>query len=79
MTPFRNRLSPLTKRMAEDMLVRNLSSSTIDSYTYQVDKFLEYFGQSAEELGPAEIREYQLYVIKEKNIGWSSFNQLVSK
>jgi site-specific recombinase XerD len=77
MTPFQERLSPLTKRMAEDMLVRNLSPRTIDSYTYQVDKFLEYFGQAAEELGPAEIREYQLYLIKEKNIGWSSFNQLV--
>ena len=77
MTPFQERLSPTTKRMAEDMLVRNLSPSTIDSYTYQVDKFLEYFGKPAEQLGPAEIREYQLYVIKEKNIGWSSFNQLV--
>lgn len=52
------------------------STRTIDSYTYQVDKFLEYFGRPAEELGRREIREYQLYVIKEKKIGWSSFNQV---
>ena len=74
MTPFRNRQSPLTKRMAEDMLVRNLSPRTIDSYTYHVDKFTQHFNKSAEELGPEEIREYQLYLIKEKNVGWSSFN-----
>ena len=41
MTPFRNRLSPLTQRMAEDMLVRNLAAATIDAYTYHVDKFFE--------------------------------------
>ena len=40
MTPFHNRLTPLTQRMAEDMQVRNLSPSTIDAYTYHVDKFL---------------------------------------
>ena len=29
MTPFHNRLTPLTRRMAEDMMVRNLSESTV--------------------------------------------------
>lgn len=29
MTPYSNRLTPLTQRMAEDMLVRNLSSSSV--------------------------------------------------
>ena len=52
MTPFQNRLSPLTRRMADDMLVRNLSIRTIDSYTYHVDKFTQFFDKPAEELGP---------------------------
>jgi hypothetical protein len=38
--------------MAEDMLVRNLSPRTIDSYTYHVDHFQRHFGRPAEELGP---------------------------
>ena len=42
MTPYAKRLSPLTKRMAEDMLVRNLPASTIDAYTYHVDQFLAF-------------------------------------
>ena len=73
MTPFRNRLSPLTQRMAEDMLVRNLAAATIDAYTYHVDKFTQHFNRPAEQLGPEEVREYQLYLIQEKKASWSSF------
>ena len=77
MTPYRKRLTPLTRRMAEDMLIRNKASSTIDSYTWHVDQFVEHFGKPAERLGPEEIRQYQLYLIQEKNVGWSNFNQAV--
>ncbi len=77
MTPYSTRLTPLTQRMAEDMLVRNLASSTIDAYTYHVDKFVRHFDQPAEQLGPEEIRAYQLHLVREKKVGWSSFNQAV--
>ena len=77
MTPFRKRLSPLTRRMAQDMQIRNLASSTIDSYTWHVDRFVAHFDKPAEELGPDEIRQYQLHLIQEKNVGWSNFNQAV--
>ena len=39
MTPYNQRLNPYIRRMAEDMQVRNLAPSTIDSYTCHVDKF----------------------------------------
>ena len=55
MTPYEKRLNPLVKRMAEDMLVRNFSPSTIDSYTYQVDKFQKHFEQPIDEPGKEEI------------------------
>ena len=42
---------PYIRRMAEDKQVRNLAPSTIDSYTYPVDKFCHFFGTSAEQLG----------------------------
>ena len=75
MTPYQRRLSPLTQRMAEDMLVRNFSQNTIDAYTYHVGRFVDFAGQPAEELGPEQIRQYQLHLIREKKVGWSSFNQ----
>ena len=43
MTPYRKRLTPLPRRMAEDMQVRNASPRTIDSYTYHVNRFAWHF------------------------------------
>ncbi len=77
MTPYKKRLNPFIQRMAEDMQLRNLADSTIDAYTYHVDKFCQFFGKSADQLGPEEIREYQLYLVNEKKVSWSSFNQAV--
>lgn len=77
MTPFHKRLTPITKRMAEDMLLRNMSIRTIDSYTYHVDRFAKHFGKQPEDLGPEEIREFQLWMIQVNKSSWSQFNQAV--
>ena len=74
MTPYKKRMNPYIRRMAEDMQLRNLAPATIDAYTYHVDKFCQHFGKSAEQLGPEEIRQYQLYLVNEKQSSWSSFN-----
>ena len=66
MTPHQHRLNPFIKRMAEDMQLRNFSPNTIDSYTFHVDKFCQYFGKPADQLGPEQIREFQLYLVNEK-------------
>ncbi|MBC8870634.1 MAG: site-specific integrase [Planctomycetes bacterium] len=77
MTPYQKRLNKHIQRMADDMQLRNYSQSTINSYTYHVDKFCRHFDKDAQQLGPEEIREYQLYLVKEKKASWSSFNQAV--
>lgn len=77
MTPFERRDNVYVHRMAEDMRIRNFAASTIDSYTYHVDKFCSHFGQPAEELTLEHIRDYQLYLVNEKQVSWSSFNQAV--
>ncbi len=51
-TSYHKRQTPITKRMAEDMLVRNLAPRTIDSYTYHVDRFARHFGKLPEDFGP---------------------------
>lgn len=77
MTPFSKRIYSATKRMAEDMLIRNMAHTTIDAYTYHVDRFAKHFGQCPEDLGPDHIRSFQLWMIQEKKCSWSSFNQAV--
>ena len=47
-------------RMLEDMQIRNLAVNTQESYVQQVSLFARYFKQSPEQLGPEQIRAYQL-------------------
>lgn len=78
MTPYQARsLSPWARRMAEDLLVRNLAQKTIDSYTYHVERFSRHFGKPLDELGPEEIRSFQLHLIQDRKASWSAFNQAV--
>jgi len=61
-------MTPLRQRMSEDMQVRNLSLNTQLSYVQQVSLFARYFGKSPENLGPEEIRTYQVYLTNEKKL-----------
>ena len=64
--PIARKVSPLRQRMIEDMTVRNFAPNTQDSYLTQVSLFARYFGKSPEQLGPEEIRAYQIYLAEEK-------------
>ena len=77
MTPYKKRVTAFTKRMAEDMQLRNLSPRTIDAYTYHVDRFAMRFGKHPEELGLEQVRDFQLWMINELHSSWSQFNQAV--
>ena len=70
-------MTPLRQRMIEDMQVRNLSARTIDCYVRQVALFARYFNRSPALLGLDEIRTYQLHLVHERKLSWSSFNQAV--
>lgn len=78
MTPWQKRTTKLTQRMADDMLVRNLSQKTIDAYTYHVGRFADFLGKPLQQATGTDVREFQLHLIKVRKVGWSSFNQAVS-
>ena len=68
-------LSPLRRRMIEDMTLRNLAPSTQQSYVYAVANFGRHFGRSPDKLGLEEVRTYQLHLIGLKR-SWSHINQI---
>lgn len=70
-------MTPLRQRMIDDLLVRNRSPRTVDAYVEQVARFARYFGRSPEQLGPEQIRQYQVYLVQERQVSWSNFNQAV--
>lgn len=61
-------MTPLRQRMTEDMQVRNLAANTQLSYVQQVSLFARHFNKSPEDLGPEEIRAYQVYLTNEKKL-----------
>jgi integrase/recombinase XerD len=63
--------------MLEDLQIRNYSPNTVAAYIRRVAEFAKHFGKSPELLGPEEIREYQLYLIKDKTVSLSAYIQTV--
>jgi integrase/recombinase XerD len=55
-------MTPLRRRMIEDMQIRNLALNTQETYVEQVERFARHFRRSPERLGPPEIRAWQLYL-----------------
>src|ERR1043166_1793866 len=71
-------MTPLRQRMTEDMQVRNLALNTQTSYVQQVSLFARYFNKSPEQLGPEDIRAYQVYLTNERKLSPSSILIAVS-
>ncbi len=70
-------MTPLRKRMLEDLRIRNYAPTTVAAYIRSVAEFAKHFGKSPELLGAEQIREYQLYLVKEKGVSLPSYIQAV--
>lgn len=70
-------MSPLRRRMIEDMQIRNLAPRTQITYVEQVDRFARHFRKSPELLGPPEIRAWQIYLARDKRLAASSISVTV--
>ena len=69
-------VSPLRRRMIEDMTVRNLSPATQRSYIHAVARFSRYFGCSPDQLDIEDVRAYQVQLVA-RGISWPALNQIV--
>jgi site-specific recombinase XerD len=59
-------MTPLRQRMLDELQLRNLSACTIRAYVGAVERFSEYFRKSPEKMGPEQVREYLLHLIRDK-------------
>ena len=62
-------MTQLRQKMLEELQRRNYSPKTIHNYLRTVKEFANYFGKSPDQLGPDELRRYQVYLLKERNLG----------
>jgi integrase/recombinase XerD len=71
-------VSPLQQRMLEDMQLRNFSAGTQRSYIHYVTGYAYHYNLSPAKLGLDDIRNYQLYLIEQRQLSASSINCFLS-
>ncbi len=67
----------LIQRMIGDMKIRHLSPSTSASYARHVTKFSQFMAKPLSQATTEDIRLFQLDMIENRKLAWSSFNQAV--
>jgi site-specific recombinase XerD len=61
-------MTPLRRRMTEDLILHNRSPKTIRLYINRVADFAQYFHASPEQLGPEHVRSYPLHLVQERQV-----------
>lgn len=71
-------MTPLRKRMLEELQRRNYSHRTAKTYVRIIRDFAKHFHQPPDKLGPEQIRQYQAYLFQSKKLSPSTVSQYVS-
>lgn len=61
-------MTPLRRRMTEQLQLRNLSKTTEDTYLKCVERYARFFHKSPEQLGPEQVREYLLHLKNDRKV-----------
>jgi site-specific recombinase XerD len=70
-------MSPLRRRMIEDMTIRKLAQKTQHDYLQRVKNFTAYLGRSPDTASSEDVRRYQLHLTA-SGVGIPTLNQTVS-
>ena len=61
-------MTHLRQLMLDELERRNYSPNTVRSYLYAVEEFARHFGRSPEQLGPDHVRQYQVYLFRDRKL-----------
>jgi len=69
-------MSPLRRRMLEDLQLRNFSANTQGAYVRAVMQFTRFFRAPPETLTVKHARQFLLYLVQERKVSCSCYNQI---
>jgi site-specific recombinase XerD len=61
-------MTPLRRRLIDDMTLRNLAPKTIEAYVRYVKYLADHFGRSPALLTSEQVRDYLLYLLHERRV-----------
>jgi integrase/recombinase XerD len=67
----------LRQRMLEDLRIRNYAPTTVECYVRSVAEFAKHFHKAPDQLGPEEVRSWQLFLLNEKRVKPSTYVQAI--
>jgi site-specific recombinase XerD len=70
-------MTTLRQRMLEDLHIRNYAPTTVACYIRSVAEFAQHFNKPPDQLGPEEIRTWQLFLLNEKRVRLSTYIQAI--
>jgi len=65
------------KEMREIMEICGFSKNIINIYITHISNLASYFNKAPHALNPEQIHAYQVYLVQQKQVSWSFFNQAV--
>jgi hypothetical protein len=67
-------MTVLRQRLIDDLQLRGFSPRTQQAYVQAVARFARHFKTSPDQLGPEQVRQYLLFLVNERHVGWSTYN-----
>jgi integrase/recombinase XerD len=61
--------------MLHELQRRNYAQNTVRTYIKAVEEFARYFGKSPDQLGPEQIREYQVHLFRDRKLAAGTVEQ----
>jgi integrase/recombinase XerD len=71
-------VSPLRKRMIEEMRIRNYSERTISAYVSAVYRLAAFYHKNPDKLGREEIYAFLVDLVQEQKVSWSYYKQVLA-
>jgi integrase/recombinase XerD len=68
----------LRKMMLEELQRRNYAPTTVEAYIHALREFAQYFHRPPDQLDPEHIRQFQLYLLRDRKLAANTVKQRVA-
>jgi len=71
-------MTPLRKRMIEEMHIRDYSKYTVAAYVSAVSRLAKFHGKSPDRLGREEVRAFLVELVEVQQVSWPYYRQVLT-